>query len=279
MYNKKFEQFINDITFQTGLMYGVKNSSEMTEFRDTLELNVIEEILKCKDVIEVNQTKYKHGSNEVSDFIKGAIIESGFNEYGMIPVRCFYKVEPLINDEELSKFAVNRYREIEEELYGEKYSSVALRIAQTALSDEELEIEDTLKFAFYIKDRTTMLIYDDEVFSLREALTYAWSIEKAALEKRGYKESLCYKICDDVINRNRRFDINERNAVIGIAMADYRLNAGIEVTDSELDYIDKKVDVAKIEHPEIETYKKEFDKRKNSNTTVKRYIRKNKEVF
>jgi hypothetical protein len=255
-------------------MYKVKDSSEMIGFRDSLELNVIEEILKCKDVIEVKQTNCKHGSNEVSDFIKSAIIDSGLNEYGMIPARCFYKVEPLINDEELSKFAVNRYREIEEELYGEKYSSTALRIAQAALSDEVLEIEDTLKFAFYIKDRTSMLIYDDEVFSLKEALTYAWSIEKAALEKRGYKESLCYKICDDVINSNRRFDINERNALIGMAMADYRLNAGIEVSDLELDYIDKKVEVAKVDHPEIETYKKEFDKRKNSNTTVIRYIKK-----
>ena len=75
MYNKKFEQFINDITFQTGLMYKVKDSSEMIGFRDSLELNVIEEILKCKDVIEVKQTNCKHGSNEVSDFIKSAIID------------------------------------------------------------------------------------------------------------------------------------------------------------------------------------------------------------
>lgn len=273
MYNKKFENFINDITFQTCLMYGIKDSSEMLDFRDTLESSVIEEILKCKDVIKVTQTNYKHGSNEVSNFIKSAIIESGLDKYGMIPARSLYKIEPLVNDEAVSKYAVNRYRDIEEELYGENYGTTALNIAENCLRTEELEIEDTLKFAFYVGDRTSMLIFDPESPELQHVLKLSWDIEKGAMAKRGYKDSLCYKICDEVINSKKRYDLSERNALIALAMADYRLNAGIEVTSTELDYINKRVDIAKVEHPEIETYKEEFDKKINTDTTVIKYIK------
>lgn len=274
MYNKKFEHFINDIAFQTCLMYGIKDSSEMLDFRDTLESNVIEEILKCKDVINVTQTNYKHGCNEVSNFIKSAIIESGLDKYGMIPAKCLFKIEPLVNSDELSIFAVNRYREIENELYGEDYASTALKIAENCLRNEVFDIEETLKFAFYVGDRTNMLIYEYEAFELEHTLKLAWEIEKGALEKRGYKESLCYKICDDVINSKKRFDINERNALIAIAMADFRLNDGIEVTSTELDYINKRVDIAKVEHPDIVKYKEEFDKKINTDTSVIKYFKK-----
>ena len=273
MYNKKFENFINDITFQTCLMYGIKDSSEMLDFRDTLESNVIEEIIRCKDVIKVTQTNYKHGSNDVSSFIKSAIIESGLDKYGMIPAKALYKIDPLVNDENLGVYAVSRYRDIEKELYGEDYPSTALRIAENCLRHEVLDIEETLKFAFYVGDRTSMLIFEPGTLEIKQALKMAWSIEKGALEKRGYKESLCYKICDEVISSDKRYDLSQRNALLAIAMADYRLNAGIEVTSTELDYINKRVDIAKVEHPEIEKYKEEFYNRINTDTTVIKYIK------
>ena len=276
MLNEEFDLFLNDITFQTCLMYGITDSSEMLNFKDTLESCVIEEILKCKDVIEVTQTNHKHGSNEVSNFIKSAIIESGLDKYGMIPVRCLYKIKPLINDDFLCIHALSRYIEIEEELYGENYASTALKIAENCINEEQLEIEDTLKFSFYVGDRTNMLIYDAEAFELKYLLNSLWAIEKGALEKRGYKESLCYKICNDVISSNRRYDLTERNALIAMAMADYRLNTGIEVTSNELDYIEKRVEIAKVEHPEIEKYKEEFDNKIKNDTTVIKYIKKRK---
>jgi len=61
-----------------------------------------------------------------------------------------------------------------------------------------------------------------------------------------------------------------------MAMADYRLNTGIEVTSTELEYIDKRVEIAKVEHPEIEKYKKEFDKKIKNDTKIIRYVRKRK---
>jgi len=274
MYNEKFEEFINDIAYQTCVMYGVTDSSSMLDFRDVLESNVIEEILSCKDEIKVTQTSRRRNHGEVSDFVKSAIIESGLDKKGRIPPRAFYRVKPLKNDKELSKFAVKRYKAIEDDLYGEDYELTAMGVARYCLQSDRPDIEETLKFAFYINDRTNMLIYDGAAFFIKEILKNHWEFEKTLLDAQGYKDTLFYKICDDVINSNNRFDINTRSALIAIAMADYRLNTGIEVTSREIDNINKKVAIARVTNPDIDKYNEEFRRTLSKDTTVIRYIKK-----
>ena len=163
-----YRRFIDDIAFQTCLLFDVKDIDEIESFRDYLESSVLEEIIHCKDEIKPTIRTYKHSGNQTCGFLKAALIASGISEDGILPFRYNYAVKPLDNsDGKFSKCALKRYRELADEYYYDNYGSISLSIAQNCVQNDYVDVEETLKGFFYMNDRTSSLIYEHNAFPAR----------------------------------------------------------------------------------------------------------------
>ena len=260
MPQEKYSRFIDEIAFQTYLLFDLNDIDQIENFRDYLESTVLEQILRCRENIKPSITTHKHSGNETSGFLKAALVGSGISEDGILPFGYNYAVESLDNLEcKLSEHAIKRYREIEDEYYYENYSSIALSLISNCVQSEYVDIEETLKAFFYLNDRTTSMIFDLNAFYYKEAVIWAWKFEKKMMTEQKLDDSICYRICDEVCETNRHFSFIERNALTAIALADFRLHTDGDVSEVELERIKALSEAAKEEGSEmVSRYEEEF---------------------
>lgn len=255
-----YRRFIDEIAFQTCLLFDLNDIDQIENFRDYLESSVLEQILRCREEIRPSVTIHKHCGSETNGFLKAALIGSGISEDGILPFGYNYSVEKLDNkDCKLSEHALKRYREIEDEYYFEDYSATSLSLINNCVQSEYIDLEETLKGLFYLNDRTTSMIFDLNSFYYKEAITWAWKFEKKLMAEQKLDDSICYRICDEVCETNRHFSFIERNALTAIALADFRLRTGEDVSNVELERIRALSEAAKEEGSEmVSRYEEEF---------------------
>ncbi len=261
--------FLNDITFQTGTNFGINDSTKLRRFYEDLELNVIEEIFSGKDKIDVVCSNYKHGKNEISGFISNALRTSGIDEYGMIPYGSRYDIDSLEVTDKTFEQALEEYNEIEKECLGNDFDKRFCYNARYNIEHDVIDIPETLRAAFYIKDRMNGLIDYEYGDFLNGVLLAYWSKEAYSLEAAGFKKSLCYKICDDVVNSNKHYDINTRNSLIAMAYLDYKIICGRSISSDEIDKTLLYNETAKTTNNDmISSYEKELKERLNNKAKV-----------
>ncbi len=256
-----YSRFIDEIAFQTYLFFDLNDIDQIENFRDYLESSVLEQILRCREEIKPSVTIHKHCGSETNGFLKAALIGSGISEDGILPFGYNYSVENLNNKEcKLSKYALKRYREIEDEYYFEDYSTTSLSLINNCVQSGYIDLEETLKGLFYLNDRTTSMIFDVDAFYYKEAITWAWKFEKRLMAEQKLNNTICYKICDEVCETNRHFSFIERNALMAIALADFRLHTDGDVSEVELEKIKALSEAAKEEGSEmVSRYEEEFN--------------------
>ena len=276
LYNK----FIDDITFQTCLLFEVNDPDIIESFRDSLEYGVLEEIIRCKDEIKPISNRYKHGPGTTDGFLKTALIASGISKDGTLPFKYEYKVNPLINDDEMSCYAMRRYKEIEDEVYGEDYMLTAVKFAFNSIDKDYVDMEETLKGFFYLNDRTSNLMLDIDAFLVKDAMRSIWSVEKKIMREKKLDNSLCIKICNEICDFDDHYDYNTRNALIGMALADFHLYLDGDLSMNEIDKIHSLIDSVKSddENHIVNRYAKEFDYMLENECRNYKYKRKIREV-
>jgi hypothetical protein len=275
MPQEKYTNFINDITFQTCLLFNVNDPDIIENFRDALENGVLEDIIRCKDEIKPSVTCFKHSGGQTSGFLKSALVASGISKDGVLPFGYNYKVKPIVNDKEMSCYAINRYKQIEDEFYQDNYKRLSILFAEQCLMNDRVDIEETLKSFFYLNDRTSCLMFDTDAFVIREAINLSWDVQKQQLRKEKLEKSLFYRICEEVRNTHKHFSYNERNALTALALADYHLYLDGYLSEGEIEKISNLVEAAREEDNELLTkFEDDFNTMINKDCKSLRYKKK-----
>ena len=129
------------------------------------------------------------------------------------------------------------------------------------IKNKKVEIEKTMTALFAIDDNYLGYLYtslDDSYFPYVSNLL---SSQLELLEEKGYKDTLCYRILED-LGDVKHYDIMTKDALINMASVDYDLLIGKRVTKERIENAKRSVEAAKAYNEEtIEKYEDLFKDR------------------
>ena len=262
MYYKDYENFLRELTFQTSTLFGCLDEEKLNTFYYSLEQNLLEDILKGKKEIVISSTAFKHSNNYVTPCVASALIASGISADGTLPIKTYYNVpNRLTNSDELKEYALRRYSEIECNFFTYDFMSRIKEFSVDCIKNKKVEIEKTMTALFAIDDNYLGYLYtslDDSYFPYVSNLL---SSQLELLEEKGYKDTLCYRILED-LGDVKHYDIMTKDALINMASVDYDLLSGKRVTKERIENAKRSVEAAKAYNEEtIEKYEDLFKDR------------------